>query len=100
MSFIAPDHGDRGEPGINLGRSGGSAVGEQRQIVRDGAQVLARGALACPACSLPISPAPRIRPRQALACAYCDHTAPAIEFMREVVADTVGNDVVLIARFA
>ncbi len=100
MSFIAPDHGDRGEPGVNLGRTGGSAVGEQRQIVPDGAQVLARGALACPDCSLPISPAPRIRPRQPLSCAYCDHAAPAIEFMRENVADTVGNDVILVARFA
>ncbi len=100
MSFIAPDHGDHGEPDVKLGRSGGSAVGEQRKIVRDGVQMLARGALACPACSLPIFPAPRIRPRQALACAYCDHTAPAIEFMREDIADTVSNDVVLIARFA
>ena len=100
MSFIAPDHGDRGEPGINLGRTGGSAVGEQRQVIRDGAQVLARGALACPACSLPISPAPRIRPRQGLACAYCDHTAPAIEFMRADFVDTASNEVILVARLA
>lgn len=98
MSFIAPDHGDRGEPDVKLGRTGGSAVGEQRQIVRDGAQVLARGSLACPVCSLPISPAPRIRPRQALRCAYCDHAAPALDYLREDVADTESNDVILVAR--
>lgn len=97
MSFIAPDPGDRGEPGVKLGRTGGSAVGDQR-LVAGGVQVLARGALACPACSLPISPAPRIRPRAELRCGFCDHAAEAIEFLREDVIDAPANDVILVAR--
>jgi hypothetical protein len=99
MAFeLAPDPGDRGEPGIKLGRTGGSAVGEKRRLVADGLQVLARGALVCPECALPISPRPRIRPRAELRCAYCEHAAPAIEFLREDAFDAPGNDVALVAR--
>jgi hypothetical protein len=101
MAFeIAPDPGDRGEPDVKLGRTGGSAVGEQRRLLTDGLQVLTWGALACPSCSLPISPAPRIRPRAELRCAYCDHAAPAIEFLRSRSHDTIANDVRLVARLA
>ncbi|MGH2954914.1 MAG: hypothetical protein ACRDK9_13050 [Solirubrobacterales bacterium] len=99
MAFeLAPDPGDRGEPDVKLGRLGGSAVGEQRRLVRDGVQVLARGALACPGCDLPISPAPRIRPLAELRCGYCDHAAPAREFLRRGAIDTAVNDVCLVAR--
>jgi hypothetical protein len=99
MAFeLAPDPGDRGEPDVKLGRVGGSAVGEDRRLVRDGAQVLARGALACPECDLPISPAPRVPPRSELRCGYCDHTAEARSFFRRGVADAAGNDVHLVAR--
>ena len=70
MGFeLAPDPGDRGEPDVKQGRTGGSAVGEDRRLVANGVQVLARGALVCPACSLPISPAPRIAPRELAASA-------------------------------
>lgn len=99
MAFeLAPDPGDRGEPDVKLGRTGGSAVGEDRRLVADGMQVLARGALACPSCSLPISPAPRLLPRAELRCAFCEHAAPAIEFLREDVRDAPGNDVIVVAR--
>lgn len=98
MSFIAPDHGDRGQPDVRTGRSGGSAVGEDRRLVRGGVIVLARGSLGCPRCSLPVLPAPKVAPREPLRCAYCDHTAEALEFMREEHFDTAANDVVLVAR--
>lgn len=98
MALLFPQPGDRGEPDVRTGRTGGSAVGEDRRLVRDGLQVLAHGALACPACDLPVWPAPKLRPREPLACAYCEHTAAAIEFMREDVADAPGNEVVLVAR--
>jgi hypothetical protein len=98
MSFIAPDPGDRGEPDVKLGRTGGSAVGEDRRLVADGMQVLARGALACPSCALPIYPVPRLRPRSDLSCAYCGHTDAALGFLREDVVDAPGNDVILVAR--
>jgi hypothetical protein len=99
VSFeLAPDHGDRGEPDVKQGRTGGSAVGEDPRLVSDGLQVLARGALVCPSCSLPISPAPRIAPRAVLRCAYCDHRDVALGFLREGAADAPANDVILVAR--
>lgn len=99
MSFIAPDPGDRGEPDVKLGRVGGSAVGEHK-LVANGLQVLARGALACPACSLPVWPAPKVRPRAPLSCSYCDHEGIALDFLREDVFDAPANEVVLVARLA
>ena len=99
MGFeLAPDHGDRGEPDVKLGRTGGSAVGQDPRLVTDGRQVLASGALICPSCTLPISPAPRVRPRQPLTCAYCEHTSIALNFLREGAIDVPANDVVLVAR--
>jgi hypothetical protein len=99
MGFeIAPDPGDRGEPDVRLGRSGGSAVGEDRRLVSAGVEVLAWGSLVCPACGLPISPAARIPPRARLRCAFCDHNGEALEFLRENAIDVPANDVVLIAR--
>jgi hypothetical protein len=99
MGFeVAPDPGDRGEPDVKLGRTGGAAVGEQRRIVTHGVQVLARGALVCPSCELPMSPAPRIAPRAELHCGFCDHVASAVDFLREDVYDTVGNEAILVAR--
>jgi hypothetical protein len=101
MAFeVAPDPGDRGEPDVKLGRTGGAAVGEDRRLVADGAQVLARGALICPECSLPLAPAERIGPRVPVRCGFCDHHAPAVDFLREDVVDVPANDVVLIARVA
>jgi hypothetical protein len=99
MAFeVAPDPGDRGEPDVKLGRTGGSALGEDRRVVANGFQVLARGALVCPQCELPISPAPRIRPGAQLHCSFCEHSATALEFLREDVYDTVANEAILVAR--
>ena len=100
MAFeIAPDPGDRGEPDVRQGTTGGSVVGDPR-LIDHGRQVLARGALVCPSCALPISPAPRVPPRAALRCAFCDHTAEAMEFLRHAALDAPANEVVLIARVA
>lgn len=98
MAFeLAPDPGDRGEPDVKLGRTG-SAVGEDRRLVANGVQVLGRGALVCPSCTLPIAPAPRIGPRAELRCGFCDHAAEARSFIRADHFDTAVNDVALIAR--
>ncbi len=99
MSFIAPDPGDRGEPDVKQGAVGGAAVGEHR-LVADGLEVLARGALACPQCSLPVWPAPKVRPRQQLTCSFCDHTSIALDFLREDVFEAPANEVILVARLA
>jgi hypothetical protein len=99
MAFeLVPHPGDRGEPDVKQGRVGGSAVSEERRLMQDGVQVLAWGSLACPACSLPLSPAPRVPPRARLECGFCNHAAPAIEFLREEIVDTPGNDAKLVAR--
>jgi hypothetical protein len=99
MAFeLAPDPGDRGEPDVKLGRTGGSAVGEDRRLIQNGIQVLARGALMCPSCALPIAPAPRIGPRAELRCGFCDHAAEASSFIREDCFDTGANEVALVAR--
>jgi hypothetical protein len=95
---LAPDPGDRGEPDVKLGRTGGSAVGEDRRLVRDGVQVLARGSMLCPECALPIAPPARIRPRAELRCGFCDHSAPAHAFVRDGVFDTTANAVTVVAR--
>ena len=47
---------------------------------------------------LPISPAPKLPPRAEFACPFCDHTAPAIEYLAADMIDTARNEVVLIAR--
>ena len=99
MAFeIAPDPGDRGEPDVKLGRTGGAAVGEDRRLVRDGMQVLAQGSMLCPSCALPIAPPTRIRPRADLRCGFCDHAAPAHAFVRDDVVDTPANAVTVVAR--
>jgi hypothetical protein len=94
---LAPDPGDRGEPDVKQGRTGGAAIGEPR-LVENGLQVLARGALVCPSCSLPISPAPRVRPRSILTCGFCDHASIALDFLRENSFDAPANEVILVAR--
>lgn len=99
MELIAPDPGDRGESEVRSGRVGGSALGEDRRLVRDRLQVLARGALVCPACGLPISPAPRVRPRAQLRCGFCGHAGEAIAFLAEDAIDVPGNDAALTARY-
>jgi len=100
MAFeLAPDPGDRGEPDARRGAGGGSALAEERRLLACGAQVLTRGALVCPSCTLPIPPPlPRVRPRAELRCGFCAHTGPAIAFLAEGVRDTPANDVVLVAR--
>jgi hypothetical protein len=101
MAFhLTPDPGDPGEPQVRISRSGGAEAGEQRRLVRDGAQVLAHGALVCPACELPIFPTGRVKAARELCCSFCEHTAATRDFLREDVYDTVANEVYLVARVA
>ena len=100
MGLFTPDPGDPGEPQVRIGRTGGAEAGEERRLIRDGAQVLAHGALVCPACELPILPAGRFRAAGELRCGFCEHSAAAREFIREDVFDTVANEVYLVARVA
>jgi hypothetical protein len=98
MALLFPQPGDRGEPDVKTGRTGGSAVGEDRRLVRNGVQILTRGALACPECSLPMSPAPKVRPRAEVHCGFCGHAGPAVDFLREGVHVPTAARVALVAR--
>ena len=100
MGLFTPDPGDPGEPQVRIGRTGGAEAGEERRLIRDGAQILAHGALVCPSCELPMFPAGRVRAAAELCCSFCEHTAEVREFIREDVYDTVANEVYLVARVA
>ena len=99
MAFhLTPDPGDPGEPQIRLGRVGGSDVGEERRLMRDGAQVLAHGAFICPGCALPIAATGALPVGGEVRCGFCDHAGEARNFVREDVYDTLGNEVYVVAR--
>ena len=72
-------------------------VGEERQVVRDGIQRLAHGALVCPSCNLPLLLPEPVHAGTGLRCGYCDHEARAREFVAADVYDTVANEVYVIA---
>jgi hypothetical protein len=99
MAFrITPDPGDKGLPEVRLGRAAGADSALERRIVRDGAQVLGHGALVCPACALPLAAHGALPLAGAVRCGFCDHVAPARDFVVEDVYDTVANEVYVVAR--
>ena len=100
ISPLPMDPGDPGQPKTKLGRVDGSEAGAERRLVRDGLQVLAHGALVCPHCALPLAIGGRLSAGRQLRCGFCDHAAPAHEFVAEDVYDTLANEVYLIARVA
>ena len=73
-------------------------IGEERRIVHDGLQRIAHGALVCPGCRLPVLIENRVAAGERLRCGFCDHGAPAREFVVRDVFDTVANEVYVIAR--
>jgi hypothetical protein len=101
VGFEVPaDPGDPGQPDVRAGRVDGATAGAHRKIVRDGVQVLAHGALVCPGCAIPMAVVAPLPVGSRLVCGYCDHSAPAREFLAEDVYDTVSNEVYLVARVA
>ncbi len=97
---LDPPSGDPGEPDVRQGRLAGAEAAAERRLLRDGAQVLAHGALVCPACDLPLATAHRVPAGRRLRCGFCDHGALAREFIRRDVFDTLENEVYLVARIA
>lgn len=99
MPFELPaDPGDPGRSNTGIGRVDGSRAGFRHRLVRDGVQVLAHGAIACPACNLPIALAGGIQVSAPVRCGFCGHTAHAWKFLAVDVYDTVGNEAQLVAR--
>ncbi len=95
---LPADPGDPGQPRTKLGRVDGSEAGAERRLLRDGVQVLGHGALVCPECALPLAIGGQMRAGLAVRCGYCDHSAPAREFVYQDVYDTLANEVYLVAR--
>jgi hypothetical protein len=60
--------------------SEGRVVHEERRIASQG--IVAIGTLACPSCDAPIALGEsRVSPREPLRCPFCDHGAPARDFL-------------------
>jgi hypothetical protein len=95
---IAPDPGEKGVPETGTTAPGGADLGERRQIVADGFEVLAHGALVCPECAVPIALASRVGAGRRVRCPYCAHSDRARYFVRPDVFDAVANEVYLVAR--
>ena len=89
-----------GEPGGPDGRTEhvDERLDERKRLVADGMQVLARGAMLCPSCALPISPPPRAKPRATVRCGWCDHPGLVADFVRGDIVDTPANEVRIVAR--
>ena len=89
-----------GEPGGRDDRTEhvDERLDERKRLVADGMQVLARGAMLCPGCAIPISPPPRARPRARMRCGWCSHAGVVADFVRGDVTDTAANEVRVVAR--
>jgi hypothetical protein len=73
-------------------------VDERKRLAIDGMQVLARGAMVCPGCALPIAPAQRAKPRARMRCTWCGHAGIVADFVRGDIVDTPANEVRVVAR--
>ena len=89
-----------GEPGDGEARTGhvDERFDERKRLVADGIQVLARGAMICPSCALPIAPPARVRPKAEMRCGFCDHRDLVHEFVRGDLVDTAANEIRVVAR--
>lgn len=100
MALLQPDPGDPGSERVEAGALGGPEVQLERRLLRDGIQVIARGALICSACELPLPGRPAVAAAELLHCGWCGHSAHARDLLRPDVHDTAANAVALVARLA
>jgi hypothetical protein len=69
-----------------------------RKDAREGVHTLGHGALACPACDVPIVTIEPIRITARMRCPFCREIHPARSFLRLDRSDTRLNDVRVTAR--
>jgi hypothetical protein len=71
----------RGIDGAEPIRPEGLSAGQEelRPVVRSSR--LGDGTFACPACDAPVAPARRMRAADVVGCPFCDHWAPARDFL-------------------
>ncbi|MDQ3571917.1 MAG: hypothetical protein M3383_03540 [Actinomycetota bacterium] len=100
MALLNPDPGDRGAERASAGSIGGAEAQLEQQLLRDGRQVIAKGALICPSCDLPMPGTPTVPAARVLHCGWCGHSGSARELLRTDIHDTDANAVALVARIA
>ena len=99
MGFqITPDPQDRGEDRASTSAAAPSDAHLAQRLLRDGRQVIARGALICPDCELPLPGRPAVAASQVIHCGWCGRSARARDLLRPDVYDTQANRVELVAR--
>jgi len=92
--------GDPGEDRSSAEALGGLETQLERRLIQDGSQVIARGALICSECELPLPGRPAVAVQALVHCGWCGHVARARELFRPGVQDAPGNAVSLVARLA
>jgi hypothetical protein len=85
-------------PGENKVRA--ADIRHEWRVSRDGIEVIAHGALVCPACDAPQVIATPISAGSEVECGFCGHAARAREFLVRDIFDTVANEAYLVARLA
>ncbi len=79
-------------------RARAADIGQESRVARDGIEVIAHGALVCPACSAPVVTGAPVPVASSLQCGFCEHAGRARTFLVRDVYDTLANEVYLIAR--
>jgi hypothetical protein len=91
---LVRDSGDWPQPD----RDRSARTGEQRKVIRHAVRNIARGALACPCCDLPLLPPGPVSVATPIECPFCGEERPARHFLRLDAVDTTRNEVYLRAR--
>jgi hypothetical protein len=91
---ILREPGDRDE----LHRLQSTEIYLPRKDTREAVKTLGRGALACPACDVPVVAVEPIRISALIRCPFCREIGSARSFLRLDRTDTALNDVRVTAR--
>jgi hypothetical protein len=73
-------------------------IDHESRVARDGIEVLAHGALICPACDAPVVISESVPAWAEVGCGFCGHRGRSREFLSRDVFDTVANEAYLVAR--
>jgi hypothetical protein len=97
---MEPDLGTPGETNRRTAKVRDAGGMSQRRLLADGVERLGHGALVCPGCNLPIALGVPVAAASSLRCGFCDHAAPARDYLVRDVYDTLANEVSLVAHVA
>ena len=75
-----------------------SDIAHEWRVSRDGIEVIAHGALICPACDAPLAVIEPIPAGASIECGFCSHRDRARTFLVRDVYDTVANEAYMVAK--